>query len=182
MSYQENFGAFPIGAEGNCLDPKPNAMVGELRGSSRNGAFFLALRDLLNVFPSHEALGFFADESSNPEQRKSDGALWTILDERSILPVVAALDGLLRACHESSILVANGDFFEGLKPDQVRSYLATAKECTDVNVETPCDDGDSPEFLFAALVSRPWNSGFVKSANRTRPGVAPSEIKDFEPK
>ncbi len=156
MSYQALFGAFPIAAEGNCLDPKPNALVGELRGSSRNGAFFRALRDLLNALPSHEALGFFADESSASGQRGSDGTRWTILDEKSILPVVAALDSLRRACHESAMVVANGDFFEdqSVTAEQIRSYLAAAKECADVNVETPRgEEGDSPEFLFAALVS-----------------------------
>jgi hypothetical protein len=78
MSHQELFGAFPIAAEGNCLDPKPNALMGELRGSSRNGAFFRALRDLLNMLPSHEALDFFADESglSSEDQMGRCGRYW----------------------------------------------------------------------------------------------------------
>ena len=156
MSYQALFGAFPIASEGSCLDPKPNSLVGDLRGSSRNGAFFRGLRDLLNALPSHEALRFFADEASYPDRQRSDETQWTILDEKSILQVIAALDSLLRACHENATVVANAEFFkdQGLTAEQIPSYLAVAKECSDVAVETPSgEDGDSPEFLFAALVS-----------------------------
>jgi hypothetical protein len=155
MSYQALFGAFPIVSEGSSLDPKPNALVGELRGSSRNGAFFRGLRDLLNALPSHEALRFFADELTSPEQRRADGTVWTILDGKSALQIIATLDSLLRTSHEQSAVVADAEYFkdQGQTAEKIRSHLATAKECSDVNVETACgEDGDRPEFLFAALV------------------------------
>lgn len=156
MSYLALFGAFPIAPQGSCLDPMPNDAVGVLRGGSRNGVFFDALGGLLNTLPSHEALRFFADAPCSLQERRPDGTQWTILDEQATARIKAALDTLLHACHENALVVANTEFFtfHDMTPEQLCTCLTVATECSDVNLETPYGaDGDSPEFLFAALVS-----------------------------
>lgn len=156
MSHTALFGAFPIASHGDGLDPVPDARVGALRGGSRNGAFFHALGDLLDALPSHDELRFFADAPGAARARGADGVLWTVLDERSMPPILAALEALLRACEDDAAAAAKAEFLRshGLGPEEVRGLVVAARECSDVNVESPLgEDGDSPEFLFAALVS-----------------------------
>lgn len=155
MSYQALFGAFPIAAAGTDLNPKPDDRVGELRASSRNGALFRALGELLDALPDHEALRFLAVGESSVESTTSDHTRWTVLDREAMPPIIAALDDFLRDCHHRAADVAGAEFFKasGLTAAQVRDTLSTAKAYSDVNAEMPSDDGDDIEFLFATLLS-----------------------------
>jgi hypothetical protein len=157
MSYTSLFGAFPIASEGGSLAPEPNDLVGELRGSSRNAVFFSVVRDLLNALPAHESLRFLAHEHGSLQQRSTDAqTLWTILDEKSLPVVIADLDSLLDACHDSAAVVANVVCFgtDYLTAEQIRNALTSAKECSQLNAEAPYgEDGESADFVFAALVS-----------------------------
>ena len=157
MSYTSLFGAFPIASEGGSFAPKPNELVGELCGSSRNGVFCRVVRELLSALPVYESLRFLAHEHSPFQQRSTDAqTLWTILDERSLPLVIADLDGLLVACHESAAAVANAVCFgtDYLTAEQVRIAVASAKERSQLNDEAPLsEEGESAEFVFAALVS-----------------------------
>lgn len=157
MSYTSLFGAFPIASEGGSLAPKPNELVGELRGSSRNGVFCRIVRELLSALPAYESLRFLAHEHSSFPQRSTDAqTLWTILDERSLSLVIADLNCLLDACHESAAAVAKAVRFgtDYLTAEQVRNVVASAKECSRLNDEAPLsEEGESAEFVFAALVS-----------------------------
>jgi hypothetical protein len=171
MSHQALFGAFPISPEGSGLDPKPDDAVGELRGSSRNGAFSRGLGELLDTLQGHEQLRFLAADGTAVAAPTSDGTRWTVLDGDTVLPVIMALDDLLRACHERAADVAAADFFRdgGLTAAEIRRHLAEARECSNVNVEMPSDDGDDVEFLFAALVSL---RAFLRRAQRRARRVA----------
>ena len=157
MSYWSLFGAFPIASEGDSLAPKSNELVGELRGSSRGGAFCRVVRELLSALPEHESLRFLAHENSSFQQRSTDAQTrWTILDEGSLPLVIADLDGLLIACHERAAAVADAVCFgtDYLTAEQVRIVLASAKECSQLNDEAPLgEEGESADFVFAALVS-----------------------------
>ncbi|MBK9395657.1 MAG: hypothetical protein IPP85_02545 [Propionivibrio sp.] len=157
MSYTSLFGAFPIAAQGGSLSPKPNELVGELSGSSRNGVFCCVVRELLSALPEYEALCFLAHEKSSFQQRSTDAqTLWTILDERSLPLVIANLDGLLVACHERAAAVADAVCFgsDCLTAEQVRIAVASAKECSKLNDEVALgEEGESADFVFAGLVS-----------------------------
>jgi hypothetical protein len=164
MSHQSLFGAFPISTEGGGLAPEPDVAVGELRGSSRNGAFFRGLGELLDTLPAHEALRFLAADGTALGSPAPDGTHWTVLDSDSTPPIITALDDLLRACHAAAADVAEAHFFRdaGLTAAQVRHQLAAARECSDVNAEMPSDDGDDVGFLFTVLVSL---RGFLRRAH-----------------
>jgi hypothetical protein len=157
MSYTSLLGAFPIAAEGSSLDPKPNKLVGELRGVSRNGVFFRVVRELLSALPGHASLRFLAHERHALQQESTDAqTMWTILDEKSLPRVIADLDRLLAACNESAAVVAKAVCFgtDYLTAEQIRIVVAAAQECSDLNAEAPhSEEGESAEFMFAALVS-----------------------------
>lgn len=157
MSYTTLFGAFPIAREGNSYDPKPNALVGDLRGSSRNGVFFRVIRELLGVLPMYESLQFLGHERSPyPQQGIDAQTRWTILDERSLPLAIADLDGLLVACDESAARVANAVCFgaEYLSAEQIRMAIKSSRECSRLNEELPLsEEGESADFVFGALVS-----------------------------
>lgn len=157
MSYTALVGAFPIASEGGSLNPKPSELVGELRGSSRNGVFFRVLREMLSALPAYESLRFLAHEHSAFQQRSTDAqTLWTILDKQSLPRVIADLEGLLVACDENAAAVAHAVCFgtDYLTAEQIRIAVASAKECSQLNEEVPLgEEGESAEFVFAALVS-----------------------------
>jgi hypothetical protein len=157
MSYTSLFGAFPISARGDSLDPEPNGLVGELHGSSRNGAFFHVLRQLLGCLPASGSLRFLAHEPGPAQHHGTDAqTLWTVLDKASLPAVIGDLDALLTLCQQDAAAVADAVCFgsDYLTATEIRTIVASAKECARVNDETPCgEDGESAEFVFAALVS-----------------------------
>lgn len=157
MSYTALFGAFPIAQEGDCLDPKPNALVGELHGSSRNGSFFHVVRALLSALPKYDSLRFLAHEPSCYLHRRTDAStLWTVLNAKFLPLVISDLDGLLAACHDSAAALASTVSFgtDQLGAEQIRMAIGSAKECHQLNDEVPLgEEGESADFVFAALVS-----------------------------
>lgn len=157
MSYTTLFGAFSIAPEGDDLDPRPNALVGEIHGSSRNGTLFRVVRELLGVLPLYGTLRFLAHEPSAYLHRRTDAStLWTVLDQASLPLVIAELDGLLVACHQNAATVGHSVRFgtDQLDAEQIRMAIDSAKECTRLNDEAlRSEEGESADFVFAALVS-----------------------------
>lgn len=157
MSYTSLLGAFSIAPEGDSLDPRPNALVGEIRGSSRNGTFFRVVRELLDVLPRYGTLRFLAHEPGPFLHRRTDAStLWTVLDKESLPLVIAELDGLLVACHENAATLAHSVTFGAdlLGDEEIRMAIHSAKECSRLNDEVPLgEEGESADFVFGALVS-----------------------------
>jgi hypothetical protein len=156
MSYTSLFGAFPIASDGDSFDPKPNEFVGDLRGGSRNGVFFRVMRELLTVLPAHASLRFLAHEAESADRASPDSEVfWTVLDKNSLALVVTELDCLLSACAERAAVVADSVCFgsDYLTAEQIRSLLESVKESSALNAEARCEEGESAEFVFTALVS-----------------------------
>jgi hypothetical protein len=157
MSFHTLLGAFPIHADGDSLEPVPNDRVGELRGSSRSGAFARACSELLDVLPGHESLRFLANQDGPLSRLCPDPQTrWTVLDAQLSRRVLADLDSLLAACDHRVDAVASHVAFgsDRLNADEIRLALAAARESAHPNATTPAgDDGDTAEFVFAVLVS-----------------------------
>ncbi len=156
MSHHSLLGAFPIDAAGDSLEPRPDARIGELHASSRNGTFGQIVRDLLDLLPGHESLRFLAGEPGSLPQRSTDAQTrWTVLDADGLRVVIAELDSLLAACHQCAEDVARGMCFgsDRLTGGQIRAAVAAAAEHADPNQAGYGEDGDRADFVFAVFVS-----------------------------
>lgn len=155
MSFHTLFGAVPIDPSLESLDPKPDARVGELCASSRGGAMFRSVAELLNAVPGHEILRFVAHQAVSLTQRQTDPQTrWTLLDPASASKVIAALDGLLAACDQRAGALASRVSFgaDQLDAAEFRRVLRSAVESTGLLAgEVSVDDGDSAADVFAVL-------------------------------
>lgn len=157
MSFHALLGAFPIAQSGDSLQPHPHVSVGELRASSRGGAFFLACRDLLNALPGHEVLRFIACEHGPVPQRQTDAQTrWTVLDQDTSPSILAALESLLIESDQEADALATQVSFgsDQLSAAEIRQALRCARCAADPNAATPSGaEGDTAEFVFSVLVS-----------------------------
>jgi hypothetical protein len=155
MSFHTLLGAVPIDPSLESLDPKPNARVGELRASSRGGAMFRSISELLSALPDHEILRFIGHEAVSLTQRQTDPQTrWTLLDPGSASRVITALDSLLAACDQHADALASRVSFgaEQLNTAEFRQALRSAAESTDLLADDLSgDDGDSADDVFAVL-------------------------------
>ena len=157
MSFHSLLGAFAIAPSGDSLEPAANDAVGELRASSRGGAFTQTMGQLLDVLPGHEALRFLAREAGPLPQRHTDPQThWTVLDGQAASALLSTLDSLLLACERRAEALADRVAFgsDVLGAAQLRQALRAAREVASPNTATPaCEDGDTADFVFSVLIS-----------------------------
>jgi len=157
MSYHTLFGAYiqPVNNSNSLSDVSQT--VTEFHGSSRNGSFQNACKILLDVATGHELLRLVSGESMTQETDDPTGRTAFTLITADVAPdYIGQFDSLLHYCATRSAELATlwNEQLGGYSADEVATAQQLASVYSDLNSgSSHGEDGDSPHFVFAALVT-----------------------------
>lgn len=155
MSYYTLIGAIVVPADADDPYVFSDEAAPKFQGSSRSGHFHSTIRTLLDLMPGHEALRFLSAEIATKVDHGADGATsFTLLQNAQIVVVEKELQHLLDSIllHVDSLPTSLLSYWGDA--DRIRSALLKARSVQGSGYEMPDnEDGDSPDFFFAALTS-----------------------------